>query len=185
MNYNELYEKKTKNRLEALKILSKIYLEKGYKYIRVWYEGCGDSGECFHAEGWKGKIDLETKDENGYYPNTYESIAWNHNREENFDEWKNMTRNQREVHKIFKEFSRNYQDLLTSNDDLQYVLADMIDYDWYNNEGGQGEVIWDLNKGTIKIEGQQNVQSYNEITTTYNMSGNKIEQTFNSELQER
>ena len=80
-------------------------------HSEIYYEGCGDSGDCFHAEGWKEEIDLEGKDETtGYYPDTFQCKAYNHNKEENFDEWKGMNRNQKELEEQYKLFRDNHPD---------------------------------------------------------------------------
>ena len=65
--------------------------------------------------------------------------------EENFDEDKNFTRNQRVLKEQYNEFRKQHPDM-NFNDELHWMLVDLIDYDWYNNEGGQGEVVWDLDK---------------------------------------
>ena len=40
-----------------------------------------------HAEGWKKEINLEKKDHRGCWPDVYECKPWNHNKEEDFDEF--------------------------------------------------------------------------------------------------
>ena len=47
----------------------------------------------------------------------------------------------------------------------------MINYDWYNNEGGQGTVIWDLKKERVKVEGQQNYYGQYDCNETYGLNG--------------
>ena len=67
----------------SLKDLGAYLKDLGYKFIRVWYEGAGDSGEAFEAEGWKGEIDLEKKD--GNWPEHYQYKPYNHDKKEDFD----------------------------------------------------------------------------------------------------
>ena len=62
----------------SLKELGDYLKDLGYKYIRVYYEGAGDSGESFEAEGWKGEIDLSRDDDGTKWPENYQSQAWNH-----------------------------------------------------------------------------------------------------------
>ena len=49
-----------------------------------------------------------------------------------------------------------------ADDFLEY-----IDYDWYNNEGGQGTIILDLYNGTVSVSGTYNevVESCGQETT--------------------
>ena len=47
----------------------------------------------------------------------------------------------------------------------------MISYDWYNNDGGQGEVVWDLKKEIIKVEGEQNYQGQYDCHEQYSLNG--------------
>ena len=107
------------SKAQSLKDLAAYLKELGYKYIRVWYEGAGDSGECFHAEGWKKEINLEKKDHRGCWPDVYECKPWNHNKEEDFDEWKGMTRNQKDLEKSYELFRKNHPDQ-TFN--LNYIM---------------------------------------------------------------
>ena len=172
------------SKAESLKDLAAYLKDLGYKYIRVWYEGAGDSGECFHAEGWKKEINIESKDSGGYYPDIYQSKAWNHNKEEDFDEWKNMTRNQRDLEKSYNLFRKNHPDQNLQSE-LHYELVELVDYDWYNNEGGQGEVVWDLDKEEFRINGEQNRYAAVEIKETYFMDGKDPETWYGDEVYER
>lgn len=38
-----------------------------------------------------------------------------------------------------------------------YLVENHVDWDWYNNEGGGGEVVWDLQSDKITINGYYNV----------------------------
>ena len=172
------------NQAKALETLGSYLKELGYKYIRVWYEGAGDSGECFEAEGWKEEINLEKKDHRGNYPDTYESKPWNHNKEENFDQWKGMTRNQKLLQEQYDKFRKEHPDI-KFNSELHWELVDLIDYDWYNNEGGQGEVVWDLEKEEFRIDGQQNRYAAVDIKETYFMNGKQPETWYGDEVYER
>ena len=80
---------------------------------------------------------------------------------------------------IYKELLDLYNTWLKLNpkvdlgydDDLHWVLADMINYDWYNNEGGSGEVIWHLQKHKIVIDGYQNYYGQYEAKEAYKLDG--------------
>jgi len=165
------------SKAESLKDLAAYLKDLGYKYIRVWYEGAGDSRECFEAEGWKGQISLE-------YTSDYQSKPWNHNKEEDFDEWKGMTRHQRDLQKSYTLFRKNHPDQ-NLNDQLHWELVDLVDYDWYNNEGGQGQVVWDLDKEEFRVEGEQNRYAAVQVKETYFVNGKEPETWYGDEIYER
>ena len=172
------------SKAESLKDLAAYLKDLGYKYIRVYYEGAGDSGECFHAEGWKKEINLEKKDHRGCWPETYESKAWNHDKKDDFDEWKDMTRNQKDLEKQYEMFRKEHPDQ-NLNSELHWELADLVDYDWYNNEGGQGEVVWDLKKEEFKVNGEQNRYACVGVKETYFMDGKQPETQYDDAIYER
>ena len=179
-------ERKAKrvSKAAALKDLGAYLKDLGYKYIRVWYEGAGDSGECFEAEGWKEKIDLTKHDDDATWPDVYQSKPWNHDKKEDFDEWKGMTRNQKELEEQYKLFRDNHPDNQLQSE-LHYELVELVDYDWYNNEGGQGEMVWDLEKEEFCCNGEQNIYACNKVKETYFMDGRQPETEYNSEIYER
>jgi hypothetical protein len=179
------FKERKQKRIQKAKNLKElgIYLKDlGYKYIRVWYEGAGDSGECFHAEGWKGKINLKPFGLN--YEDDYQTKAWNHSKEENFDENKNFTRNQVQLQKEYNKFKTEHPDMKI-DPELHWELVNLIDYDWYNNEGGQGQVIWDLEKENIQIDGQQNVYSCRDTNEKYYLNGDDPEYGYGDDIYER
>lgn len=173
----------SRKRAESYKLLNKYLKELGYKYIRVWYEGCGDSGECFHAEGWKTEINLKQIINGRSFYEDYQCEAWNHDKEENFDKYKNFTRNQIELQKDYNKFREQHPDLKL-NSDFHWELVDLIEYDWYNNEGGQGEIVWNLEKQNILVSGGQNVRACNDVTERYFLNGKQPEFGYDSELHE-
>jgi hypothetical protein len=172
------------SKAQSLKDLAAYLKDLGYKYIRVWYEGAGDSGECFEAEGWKKEINLTSTEDKHSWPEDYQPKPWNHNKEEDFDEWKGMTRNQRDLQKSYDLFRLNHPDQ-NLNDELHWELVDLVDYDWYNNEGGQGEVVWDLEKEEFRIDGQQNRYAAVDVKETYFMDGKEPETWYGDEVYER
>ena len=172
------------SKAQSLKDLAAYLKELGYKYIRVWYEGAGDSGECFEAEGWKKEINLEKKDHRGCWPDVYECKPWNHNKEEDFDEWKGMTRNQKDLEKSYELFRKNHPDQNLQSE-LHWELVELVDYDWYNNEGGQGEVVWDLEKEKFRVDGQQNRYAAVDVKETYFMDGKQPEVWHGDKVYER
>jgi len=183
---NWMHERKVHrmSKAESLKDLAAYLKDLGYKYIRVWYEGAGDSGECFHAEGWKKEINLKTKDHRGSWPDVYQSKPYNYNKKEDFDEWEGMTRNQRDLEKSYNLFRKNHPDQ-NLDSELHYELTNLIDYDWYNNEGGQGQVVWDLDKEEFRVEGEQNRYAAVQVKETYYMDGKQPDTWYGDEVYER
>ena len=57
--------------------------------------------------------------------------------------------------------------------DLPWMLTDLIQYDWYNNDGGQGRVILDTEKCLVTVEGQQNTRAYFNASETTYLDGSK------------
>jgi len=180
-------EKRKAKRIDkaaSLKDLKDFLKDLGYKFIRIWYEGAGDSGECFEAEGWKGEINLNEKQNGRTWPEDYQHKPWNHNKEEDFDEWKGMTRHQRDLEKSYDLFKKNHPDQ-NLNSELHWELVELVDYDWYNNEGGQGEVVWDLEKEEFKVNGEQNRYACVGVKETYFMDGKEPETWYDDAIYER
>jgi len=168
----------------SLRDLKDFLKDLGYKFIRIWYEGAGDSGECFEAEGWKGKINLEVKDKNGTWDDHCQTKPWNPDKKEDFDEWKGMTRNQKNLEKQYSNFLIAHPDHNLEKE-LSWELVNLVDYDWYNNEGGQGELVWDLDKEEFKINGEQNRYACYGIKETYFMDGREPECKYGEDIYER
>ena len=40
---------------------------------------------------------------------------------------------------------------------FEKILEEHVTYDWYNNDGGGGEITWDIKDDTLKVEGYVNV----------------------------
>lgn len=51
-------------------------------------------------------------------------------------------------------------------DALTYDYLEEVDVDWYNNDGGYGELIIDVSNGTVSLEVNQR---YTESNTEYSM----------------
>ena len=97
------------------------------------------------------------------------------------DEWEGTDRNQKEIESAYEAFKKaNPYSKLT--DEISYVLVDLIDYDWYNNEGGQGCVVWNLKHGEIFVDGEQNVYAHNTVKETYYTDGKEPEYDYNDEV---
>ena len=73
-------------------------------------------------------------------------------------------------YQTYKEYN-DKADFGNDGDELHYVLSSMIGYDWYNNDGGRGELIWDLKKEKIFVDGYQYYQGEVECQETYFLDG--------------
>ena len=152
----------------SLKAFGTFLQDRGYTHVTLEYEGSGDSGDAYCAEGFKSKKDFEARGGDYGYGERIGGWCGSTKIEEG-------TRNQKELCDLFntyKEYNPDAQ-LGSSDSDLSGILVSMIDYDWYNNEGGQGEVIWDLKKETIVVEGEQNYQGQYECKETYGLNGDE------------
>ena len=154
------------NRGISLKAFGTFLLDRGYTHITMEYEGSGDSGDCFYAEGFKSKKDFDTR--GGEYNQGERIGGWGDS------DISKGTHNQKELMELFNTYKEYNPEVdFDCNNDLHYLLSSMINYDWYNNEGGQGEVIWNLKKETIKVEGYQNYQGQYECKETYSLNGDE------------
>tara|TARA_R100000458_G_C8215149_1_gene201345 strand:+ start:323 stop:916 length:594 start_codon:yes stop_codon:yes gene_type:complete len=134
-------------------------LDRGFTHLLVSYEGSGDCGDAYLTEGFK---DNEFK-ERGEYSSP--DIHY----KDKIDEGK---RYQKELLDLYNTWLKlNPEVDLGHDNDLHWVLADMINYDWYNNEGGSGEVIWHLQKHKIVIDGYQNYYGQYEAKESYKLNG--------------
>lgn len=153
--HNETVKKANKG--IYLRSFGTFLLDRGFTHLLVSYEGSGDCGDAYLTEGFK---DNEFK-ERGFSPDIHYK--------EKIDEGK---RHQKELLDLYNTWLKlNPKVDLGYDDDLHWVLADMINYDWYNNEGGSGEVIWHLKKHKIVIDGYQNYYGQYEAKESYKLDG--------------
>jgi len=61
----------------------------------------------------------------------------------------------------------------------------LVTHDWYNNEGGQGQVVWDLDKEEFRVEGEQNRYAAVQVKETYYMDGKQPDTWYGDEVYER
>ena len=173
-------EAKRKDKARELIEISKFLKKCGYKYIVAQYQGCGDSGEAMESEGYKTKKDFkESHQDGGEY---IKKSDWVDGKSIPIpkDKWK-WSRQQIEVQNCMDK----YNALNDTNYELEYLLADLIGYDWYNNEGGQGEIVWDLEKEEFRVDGQQNRYACYDVKETYFMDGRDPETEYGDEVYER
>jgi len=172
------------SRATSLKDLGDYLKDIGYKFIRVYYEGSGDSGDCYEAEGWKNEIDLTKDDRDVTWPDVYQSKGYNHDKKKDFDEWKGMNRNQKVLEEQYDLFRKHHPDH-NLNSELHWELVELVNYDWYNNEGGQGEMVWDLEKEEFRCKGEQNTYSCYDVEEKYFVDGREPQYKEGSEVHER
>jgi hypothetical protein len=146
------YLEKKKEYANSLVPLVAFLKEKGYKFIRVFYEGAGDSGEAYTAEGYKSlkeyqefiDADFEQTEEWGQKDDGKWGVI---------DGWKNNNRGQKQLRKDFNEYYKAIGE--TGPDDISWMLTEAIEYDWYNNEGGGGNIVLDVEKSELITNGFQ------------------------------
>ena len=84
------------------------------------------------------------------------------------DEFTGMNHHQKELDQLYRKFTKD-KELKFLTDDLSDALIQLIDYDWYNNDGGQGYIVWNLSSGEILIAGEENYTDVNDVTERINM----------------
>ena len=95
-----------------------------------------------------------------------------------------MTRNQKVLEEQYSEFRKHHPDQ-NLEDELHYEIVNLVDYDWYNNEGGQGEMVWDLEKEEFRCNGEQNRYACVDIKETYFMDGTEPKTEYGDEIHEQ
>ena len=154
------------NRGISLKGLGQFLLDRGFTHITVEYEGSGDSGDTYLSEGFMSKKDFDGR--SGQYSNGEQCSNYGPDPQEGTRYQKKL----QELYKTYKEYNTESQ-FGRDDDELHYVLSSIIGYDWYNNDGGRGELIWDLKKEKIFIEGEQYYQGSVECSETYFLDGSE------------
>ena len=174
-------EEKRKKKAESLLKIAEFLNKCGYKYIVVQYQGCGDEGESMESEGYKTDNDFkESQYDGGEY---IKDSDWIDGRSVPLpkDKWE-WSRQQIEVRNCMKE----YNQLHNTNIELNYMISDLIGYDWYNNEGGQGRIILDTVKKILYVEGQMNTNAHVEIESTRYLDNSKpFEERVGKEIVDR
>lgn len=146
-----------------LKGFAKFLIMNDYTHISVNYEGSGDSGDAYYAEGYK-HDEFKSVEKADLYNTTTD--IWSK---------KNLhkgTKHQKEIVELFDTWLKNNPEVeLGIDKDLHWILADMITYDWYNNEGGSGNVLWTLCDNTVEINGYQNYYGQTEAWEKFKLDG--------------
>ncbi len=149
------------DKAKKLEGFRKFMLDKGYKFLVVHYDGAGDSGDFYEMEGYKTVKSFNARNLYSEYISHYD---WEGDTRIDLSEkeaYSKGTRNQYSVFKALKEWNK------TSGENIDAGhIADLITYDWYNNDGGQGWVVFDLKNKTIKVEGERNYMESESITET-------------------
>ena len=162
---------------KALHGFKEFMLGKGFKYLVIHFDGCGDSGECYEMEGYKSMKSFNDRD----FGSEYISFRDWQNTDidgkptviDEDDAYQKGTRNQYSVFKALKEWNK-----LSGEDIDHWKIVDLIDYDWYNNDGGQGCVVFYLKQGLIEVKGEQNYMSQTDITERLYTDGRKAQYSY-------
>ena len=171
--YYEREKKKRHSLINRFSGLADFLVKKGFNYLTIGYEGAGDSGDCMTTRGFKGN-EYKTLD-TVEYERLDEQRKWNNEKNEYVqvgDRWAHAKYREGEVYKAVEEYNSNLAD--DSKDridpDLGWELCEFIDYDWINNEGGQGTLVFDLENKVIEVNGTQNVHATEDVEETVNLS---------------
>jgi len=172
----DYYKREKKKRVSLINRFSKLanfLVEKGFNYLTIEYEGAGDSGDCMTTRGFKDK-EMETLDLE-QYQFLDEGREWDSKENkyiQNGDRWAHAKYREGEVYKAVEEYNSNLAD--DSKDridpDLGWELCEFIDYDWINNEGGQGTLIFNLEEKVIEVDGTQNVCATEDVEESINLN---------------
>ena len=72
----------------------------------------------------------------------------------------------REIHKPEKrEWNDEKNWYRVAGADFDDIAYDILTYDWYNNDGGHGSILIDLENGTISIDAFQTVTEYVSVVS--------------------
>ena len=167
----EDYEKKQKiirnARAKKLIHLGDALIKEGYTHLVLHYQGCGDSGDYAELQGYKSEEDFFKRGNEEEYVKRYD---WTDGKSTPLPENEIIaTHNQKEL-RVFEE---KYNKKNNTTHDIAEEMGDQITYDWYNNEGGQGRVIWDLKTKCIFVDGEQNTNAHVEVTSSTWIDGSK------------
>ena len=163
-DWNHNHKLKRINRGISLRGLGNFLLDRGFSHITVEYEGSGDSGDTYLSEGFMSKEDFDGR--SGQYSNGEQCTNYGPKPQDGTRYQKKL----QELYQTYKEYN-DKADFGNDGDELHYVLSSMIGYDWYNNDGGRGELIWDLKKEKIFVDGYQYYQGEVECQETYFLDG--------------
>ena len=146
-------------------------LEKaGIKYVTVTYEGAGDSGEAMDVEAFLKHEHFEDRGKNGGW-NT--SLTDDQRKVYQVIESKNrkkLVNLEKKFNKGFDIKTRDWQgDLVKKSLNIRDALVDMVDYDWYNNDGGCGTVILNVKDNTVIVDGEQYYSDSHNVYEEYKL----------------
>jgi len=162
-SWEEYQKKQAIQRKEKAKKLTKIgeaLIEEGYTHLVLHYQGCGDSGDFAELQAYKSKEDF---DKRGCEEEYVRRCDWVDGKTIPIPEDQIIeTHNQSEIRAFEDKYNKDNKTKI----DLSEEMADQITYDWYNNEGGQGRVIWDLKSKCIFVDGEQNTNAHVEVTSS-------------------
>ncbi len=154
LDYYEKEKLHTKDREHDLSLFLPILRKAGIKYITVAYEGCGDDGEAYDCEAF-----LTHK----HFKDRGRDHGWNRDLSDSQrDEYKRIeSKNRKKLDNLQKKFNSSFDfktrnwhgDLVDRDFNIQDILVSSINYDWYNNEGGSGTVILNVENETIEVDG--------------------------------
>jgi len=154
---------KQNNSLKDFAKILKPFKEKGFDRIVVTYSGCGDSGEIYSTDCMKdGKtIDPCIWKNHGDKSDPVMPEEWKEFKNENRESGDNSFYDRRKLMKFL--------------DPLHEACYNILTYDWYNNEGGEGDIIFDLKNMTIEIQASHRVETIEPVSESEQKSHFQLE----------
>ncbi|MBU46201.1 MAG: hypothetical protein CMD28_02120 [Flavobacteriales bacterium] len=154
---------KTALKLEKFR---KFMLKKGYNYLTVYYDGCGDSGECYEMEGHKSSTMPEEHAAEQASRSQWNNSTGEFEKVSEEEAYSKCNYDQYDVLKSIKQYNKENKENVD-----EWTLIDCIEYDFCNGEGGQGRLVFDLKKGVFIVFGEQNYQSCSYTLEKHKING--------------
>jgi predicted dehydrogenase len=133
---------KSESKRKQIKTILQMIRAAGGTYITIDFDGSGDSGSIHHIDIAPHNMDFAvTYDEDS---STYSNGEW------------------------IKKSEAKTQPVMQALEQICYDMLEVTGIDWYNNDGGFGQLEIDLTKGSVKLEVNQRYTEYSTDTFDLN-----------------
>ena len=170
LEYHEKAEIIAKQDSITLSLFIPMLKKAGIKYVTATYEGAGDSGEPMDVQAFLTHKHFEDRGKDGGWN---PKLSDNERKEYGIIESKNrkkLINLQKKFNKGFDIKSRDWQgDLVKKSLNIRDALVNMVDYDWYNNDGGCGTVILNVKDNTVIVDGEQYYSDSHNVYEEYKL----------------
>jgi hypothetical protein len=146
--------------MKCLQSLAPMVLKLGIQTIWVTYSGSGDSGQLDEVQACAEKCSVE--DDLGMIESEDLSSKL---------EYSLITEEQKnQINEVL-----SYVDSDDLAESIGYMLLEFTPDGYEINEGGQGEVLWNVSENNIEVEHGSNYIEVNHTTYNYDMEGKEVE----------